>query len=292
MNCSHRSVFGGIVTLAFLASPLVAQLEWKMGEAAASDGNRVALCWAVPAGDAPCPVVIFLHGAPGGVGEEGLRRLLGSSRWPRWIEAGFAVCVADYRGHAPDKPFDVVKGETNATDDLAAVIEHLGAHPRLDLRRLVVTGQSLGGLIALEAVSRGKIAPAGVVASAPATFPFLGYRGGRGGRPDRDLSDGEIDRPATLARVAKITPPVLILQGTGDGLCALNKKLFEVMQAAGRDVRLELFEGAPHGFVNGPENEHYRRALEIAVAFAVQHTAIRRTEPAVSSLAAPDGRRP
>ena len=157
----------------------------------APDDTAVAFLWTAPAGDGPFPVVMFVHGAPGGIGEEGLRKFAGSSRWSRFVGAGYAVCLADYRGHPEGQPFAVLKGEVNVTDDLVAIIRHLGALPRLDLTRLAVIGGSLGGVSTLEAVSRGKIKPACIVLNAPATFPFLGFRGQRNpdAKPDRDLSD-------------------------------------------------------------------------------------------------------
>ncbi len=247
--------------------------EWKEGWATSPDGTRVPLFYATPTGAGSFPVIIYLHGAPGGVGQDGLRHLLDSSRWTRCLAEGFAVVVADYRGHAPDKPFDVLLGDVNATDDLAAIVKQLGSDSRLDVHRLVIWGQSLGGLITLDAASRGKITASGLIVSAPAIFPFIGYHGPRGGSNDRELGDDEIDRSGALARIEKITTPVLILQGTGDGLCPLNKKLFSLLQTAHKNARLELFPGAPHGFVNGPENDAYRHALDLIATFARERTA-------------------
>jgi len=247
--------------------------SWQTGSATSPDGTLIGYLFSQPNGIGPFPVVIFLHGAPGGVGAEALRRYTTSSRWTRFLSEGFAVCIADYRGHPANDPFAVLKGEATAADDLAALLKQLSQRTALDSRRFAVIGQSLGGVVTLDAVARVKIAPICIVLTAPATYPFIGYRGGRGGKRDRDLNDTDIDRPGTLARIEKVNLPVLILQGTDDqtDLFALNKKLFEVMKAAGKDVRLELFEGAGHPFTLGPEGDNYQRALEVTVAFVKKH---------------------
>jgi len=280
------------ILLGAIALPTVmsaADVAWKVGTAASTDKRDIPFLWAAPSGDEPAPVVIFMHGAPGGVGAEALRRYTTSSRWTRFLAEGFAVCLTDYRGHADNDPFAVLKGEATAADDLAAVIKSLSQQPRLDARRLAVIGQSLGGVITLDAVGREKIAPTCIVTTAPATYPFIGYRGGRGGKRDRDLTEAEIDRPGTLARIAKIELPVLIVQGTDDhtDLFALNKKLFEVMKAAGKDVRLEPFEGAGHPFTLGPDGDNYRRALDLTVEFIKRHGARSTTGPHPKSISPP-----
>lgn len=271
--------FSGLLAVAMAATALAAgdaSPDWPAGGATSPDGTPVGFLLSRPQGAGPFPVVIFLHGAPGGVGTEALRRYTTSSRWTRFLAEGFAVCIADYRGHPENDPFAVLKGKATAADDLAALIGHLSRQPGLDVRRLAVIGQSLGGVVTLDAVAREKIAPACIVATAPATYPFIGYHGGRGGKRDRDLGDADIDRPGTLQRIEKINLPVLIVQGTDDhtDLFALNKKLFEVMKSAGKDVRLELFEGAGHPFTLGPDGDNYQRALEITVAFIKSHTAL------------------
>lgn len=271
-NAILRTFLGGVVISAAVSA---ADAEWKLGTATSQGDKEIQFLWTTPVGDAKAPVVIFAHGAPGGVGAEALRRYTTSSRWGRLLAEGFAVCITDYRGHPDNDPFAVLNGDATAADDLAAVVKFLGQQPRLDVQRLAVIGQSLGGVVTLDAVARSKIAPRCIVLTAPATYPFIGYRGGRGGKRDRDLTDTEIDRPGTLARIEKIALPVLILQGTEDqtDLFALNKKLYQVMKAAGKDVRLELFEGAGHPFTLGPENENYRRALELTVDFIKRNTA-------------------
>lgn len=245
-------------------------LAWRPATASAPDSTAVPLIWVTPDGKGPFSVIVYVHGAPGGVGDTGLHFIARQSRWAQFVKAGYAVCLADYRGHPENDPFAVLRGDVTSADDVTSVISLLAKQPSLDMKRLILFGQSLGGATALLGASEGKLQPAGLVLSAPASFRFIGIRG-RPDRSTRELTDTEYDRAGTVARVAKINCPVLIIQGTDDGLVALNKPLAAAFKEAGKDVRLELFEGQGHGFTNGPENEHYQRAIDLTLAFARAH---------------------
>lgn len=249
---------------------VAAESSWQANTATSPDGTKIDLLWNVPAGAGPFPVVMFFHGAPGGIGEPGLRRIAVSSRWSRFLAAGFAVCLGDYRAHPAGQPFAVLKGEVNATDDVAAIVKFLSAQPALDISRLAIMGGSLGGVTTLQTVSSGKIAPRCIVLNAPASFPFLGVRGRR--EQGAALTDADIDKPAALQRLETVRCPVLLVQGTGDALTPINQMLHSLMVESGKNVRLELFENESHSFTNGPDTEAYRRALELSLTFIQQHT--------------------
>jgi len=246
------------------------QLKWRNFTVQAKDDVTTSTLWAAPDGEGPFPVVVFVHGAPGGIGEDGLRKLADVPRWKDFLRAGYLVCLADYRGHPQGKPFEALRGQVNASDDLVAVLRHLKSLPQVDTKRVCVMGGSLGGAVTLEALAKEDAACA--VLNAPATFLFLGFRGRPDGNKDRDLSDEEIDKKGALARIEKIQCPVLIVQGTADGLTPLNKKLASLMKEAKKEVRLELFEGEGHGFTNGPETQAYRKALRLTLDFVGQQS--------------------
>jgi acetyl esterase/lipase len=248
----------------------VSDLKWNSATVRSPDDKEVALLWAAPRGEGPFPVVMFVHGAPGGIGEQGLRGIARSGRWAEFAKRGFLVCLTDYRGHPDGRPFAVLDGAVNAADDLAAIVKHLATLPQCDAKRLALIGGSLGGMTALEAATTGRLAPACLVLNAPATFPLLRLRG----RPEagRELADADFDKAGALARVRKVSCPVLIVQGTADGLTPLNKTLHALLKEAGKDSRLELFEGQGHSFANGPENDAYHRALQMTAEFVARHT--------------------
>lgn len=241
-------------------------LTWQVAHAASADKTDIAALWTQPKGQGPFPVLVYTHGAPGGVGEAGLRDVARQSRWKAYVDAGFAICLTDYRGHPQDRPFDVLKGEVTAADDLAAVFALLGHQPKFDSSRIALMGGSLGGASALLGATEGKIAPRCLILVAPASFIYIGVKG-RPDHPGAHLTDADFDHPATLSQVEKISCPVLIIQGTADGLAPLNQTLFEVMKEAGKDASIELFEGQGHSFTNGPDNEAYRHAVDVTLAF-------------------------
>lgn len=248
-----------------------ASINWRSDRVTAPDGTAVALLWATPVGHGPFPVVAFFHGAPGGIGEPGLLRFAQSSRWVEFIAAGYAVCLGDYRGHPEGQPFAVLRGEVNATDDVAAIVRFLSQQPALDPARLSVIGGSLGGVTTLQAVSQGKIGPRSIVLNAPASFPFLGVRGPR--NRGAELTEENIDKPGALARIKSINCPVLIVQGTADTLTPINRLLHALLVESGKDATLELFENENHSFTNGPDTPAYRRALARSLEFIGRHTA-------------------
>ena len=68
----------------------------------AKDGVYIAAAVRKPKGDGPFPAIVMFHGAPGG---RGMDQLVGWSRgdhggpvWERFLQEGYVVVVADYRG--------------------------------------------------------------------------------------------------------------------------------------------------------------------------------------------------
>ncbi len=263
VKCTDTNVKG------FKRASVAGDAKWQIFSVKTEDDVKTPALWTAPGGKGPFPVVVFFHGAPGGIGEEGLRKIAAAPRWQEFLQAGYLVCVADYRGHPQGKPFEALRGKVNASDDAVAVIRHLKSLPRVDAKRVGVMGGSLGGAVTLEVLGKEEVVCA--VLNAPATFPFLGYRGRLDGNKDRELNDDEIDKKGALARIEKINCPVLIVQGTADGLTPLNHKLAALLKEGKKAVRLERFEGQGHGFTNGPDGEAYRKALKLTVEFIGKH---------------------
>jgi dipeptidyl aminopeptidase/acylaminoacyl peptidase len=94
------------------------------------DGLYVAAAIHKPKGEGRRPAIIFFHGAPGGRGMEQLvgwsRGVHGGPVWERFLQEGFVVAVADYRGgdwNTMNTPS--ATGAATAIDDGLAVIEHV-----------------------------------------------------------------------------------------------------------------------------------------------------------------------
>ena len=222
------------------------------------DGVYVAAAIRRPRGDGPFPAIVIFHGAPGG---RGMEQLVGWSRgdhggpvWERFLQEGFVVAVADYRGgdfNLMNTPS--TSGLTTAIDDGIAVINHVRALPYVDAARTSVYGVSLGGNLVLFLASQIPDLHA-VVAGAPAPIWFLGIERESSGR--LDLSVAEPNAEKLAANIAPIATPILILVGTADGLLPLSEMLHSRLEAAGKQARLEIYEHGYHDFVLGPQGQN------------------------------------
>jgi dienelactone hydrolase len=224
----------------------------------AKDGLYIAAAIRAPKGEGRRPAIIFFHGAPGG---RGMEQLLGWSRgatggpvWERFLQEGFLVAVADYRGgdwNTMNTPS--ASGAATAIDDGLAVIEHVKALPNVDPARISLYGVSLGGNLVAYLVSKVPTIHTAIL-GAPAPIWFLGVTlPTGGGRPD--LSAVKPDVSVATANIAPIKTPVLILVGTQDGLLPIDTVLHDLLSQAGKQVRMEVYEHGYHDFVLGPQGQ-------------------------------------
>ena len=140
-----------------------------------------------PQGNGPFPLIILSHGTPSTKAE---RAGYGYWRKPALIDAltsrGFAVTVpirrgfgatggkyvAGYGGCSSNSP-DFHGAGLRAAEDIIATLEYMAELPFVDANKVVLMGQSAGGIASLAAASTR---PPGIVAVA-------NFSGGRGGRP-------------------------------------------------------------------------------------------------------------
>ena len=226
------------------------------------DGAYVAAAIRKPKGDGPFPVMIMFHGAPGG---RGLEQLVGWSRgdhggpvWERFLQEGFVVVVADYRGgdwNAMNTPSEKL---TTAIDDGIAVIDYVKALPYTNAAKINIYGVSLGGNLVMYLASRVSGLHT-VVTGAPFPVWFLG-----GSLPEvitrGDFSKIEIDEAIADANITAVQVPVLILVGTADPILPVTTRLYEELDKRGKTVRMEVYEHGYHDFVLGPQG-HARQDL-------------------------------
>ncbi len=241
------------------------------------DGLYVAAAMRKPKGSGPFPVLIHFHGAPGGRGMEQLtgwsRGDHGSPVFERFLQEGYLVVVADYRGglnfnriaEAPDAD------QVTYADDAVAVVEYVKKLPQADAARIHVYGVSLGGDVVMHLINRTKVRAA--VLGAPAPFRFLGARGSGTG-PDR-LKNLTVDAERTAKNVAPVETPVLILVGTKDSLIAIDRPLHDALEKAGKKVRMEIYEGGYHDFVIGPQGQAGRSEPLLDVTLTALENTIR-----------------
>ena len=249
----------------------------------AKDGMYIAAAVRKPKGNGPFPALIMFHGAPGG---RGMDQLVGWSRgdhggpvWERFLQEGYVVVVADYRGgdwNQMNKPSST--GLVTAIDDGITVVDYVQNLPYVKRAEVSVYGVSLGGNLAMFLASRVPTLRA-VVAGAPAPIWFLGAKlNPDGSRPDLDKLQFD---PATVREnIAPIRMPVLIIVGTEDRLQPLAITLHDELTKQGKSARLEIFEHGYHDFVLGNQGQQRKdlprgeillpgalEALELTVKF-------------------------
>jgi len=244
------------------------------------DGLYVAAAIRKPAkGNGPFPVLIHFHGAPGGRGMEQItgwaRGDHGSPVFGTFLQQGYVIVIADYRamnmaaladGFAPNA--------VTYADDAQAVLEHVRKLPYVNPDRITVYGVSLGGDVTMHLLTRTKVHKAILGAGAP--ISFLGAKGKPGATGADRFKDITVD-PKAKERMAKVDTPVLIQVGTADSLIGLDRALYEELKAAGKPVRLEIYENGYHDFVMGPQGQPNRaepllditlKAMENSLAWA------------------------
>jgi dipeptidyl aminopeptidase/acylaminoacyl peptidase len=117
-------------------------------EAAATDGTRVRSWLVLPEGDAPAPLLLWIHGGPLGSWN------VWSWRWNPWLLAarGYAVLLPD-PGLSTGYGQNFIQrgwGDWGSApfDDLMAATDAACAHPRVDADRTAAMGGSFGGYMA------------------------------------------------------------------------------------------------------------------------------------------------
>jgi dienelactone hydrolase len=223
----------------------------------AKDGVYIAAAVRKPKGNGPFPAIIIFHGAPGG---RGMDQLVGWSRgdhggpvWERFLQEGYVVAVADYRGgnwNQVNAPSPTI---TTAIDDGVSVVEYVQNLPYVKRAEVSVYGVSLGGNLVMFLAARVPTLRA-VVAGAPAPIWFLGLKlNADGSRPD--FNTAKADPVVAKENIAPIRMPVLILVGTEDRLLPLDITLHDELVKQGKQVRLEIFEHGYHDFVLGNQGQ-------------------------------------
>lgn len=105
-----------------------------------------------PNGPGPFPLVIMNHGSDHAGNGNRNARYHRSNAIFYFLSRGYAVAVPMMRGYAESGGSlyhfgcDFVRTASANAEDIAAVLRHLSADPRFDTRRVIVAGQSMGGL--------------------------------------------------------------------------------------------------------------------------------------------------
>ena len=195
-----------------------------------------------PEGKGPFGVVVLNHGVPGSAAErvhESAAADFNASA-PVFARRGYVVVMPMRRGFGatggkfaedagPCRKPDYPHAESQAADDVMAAYNYARTLPYVDPNRMILAGQSAGGMVSL--FTAGTRAPKGLVA-------VLGFAAGRGGNPD--LRPGVPCAVEPVAKVldsiaAKVHVPVLLHYAQNDRYFgpATSKLWYERFNAAG-----------------------------------------------------------
>ena len=194
----------------------------------------------------PWPAVIIVHGF-GGAKES-------HTEYAAFLaNRGFAALTLDLRGHGESSG----RLDGNVLDDLGAALDLLEAHPRVDPRRLVLRGSSLGGNLVVHATVRFPQVRA-VIAVCPATEAMLLPLATSSDAMEETRRLGlsvRLDGPGFAAylvardlrrAVAQLSPrPLLLVQAKGDETVPYQSAQ-DLFAAARQPKRLILLEGGDH----------------------------------------------
>jgi len=231
--------------------------------------------WCRPATARRAEAILYLHGGWYIMGTaKAYRHLAGHIA----ASAGASAFIPDYR-LAPEHPFP------NAIQDAEAVYRDLLKNRGIE--RIALVGDSAGGGLALALLARADH-PVGAVALSPVTDLTLS------GESWKSRADAEFffTKPQAESLVAAYVrsneardplasplygdlaglPPVRIIVGDAETLLDDSVRYAERASAAGVDVRLDIWEGMPHGFLTSVRQLRAAdEALTLVGTFLAEH---------------------
>lgn len=226
-----------------------------------------------PRGRGPWPVIVMGRGAGrGGLPHVEAQVARIAAMQDRMMERGYAVVYVNYRNevpylysqgdHARNLPDDMSGGENRTlksaatldSDDLIAILRYLETLPGMEGSRIGVMGVSHSGEMILKAAAETAFA-AGVVIEG-ASHEFLSVDTGPGApRRNNELQYQDIevvrrnaDREAAMARIDRITTPILHLGRDRDHLQGIFRLAHAWMRDAGKDSTWHSFDHPEHGY--------------------------------------------
>jgi len=227
----------------------------------------------------PLPLVVMPHGGP-----ESRDTIDFDAVAQAFAAQGWLVLQPNFRGSSGYGRRFAEAGHRQwamrMQDDVTDAVNDLVQQGIADRRRIVIYGASYGGYAALAgAVVTPDLYRAAVsLAGVSDLDSFLNYTRRKGGTDSaqyehwRTLMGDPGTDPAAIAaasprqRAAEIRIPILLMHGTADEVVpiAQSRMMKQALDAAGKRVRLVVFEGEDHSDWY-PENS--RRQAEEAIAF-------------------------
>jgi dipeptidyl aminopeptidase/acylaminoacyl peptidase len=222
------------------------------------DGTRVRSWLVLPAGDAPAPLLLWIHGGPLGSWNGW------SWRWNPWLMAarGYAVLLPDPALSTGYGQRFVERGWGGWGDapfgDLMAATDTACAHPGVDASRTAAMGGSFGGYMAnWIAGQTGRFAAIVTHASLWALDQF-------GPTTDaayfwhREMTPKMAAENSPHRFVGSITTPMLVIHGDNDYRVPIGEALrlwYELLASSGLPAAAD--GTSPHRFLYFPSENHW-----------------------------------
>jgi acetyl esterase len=232
---------------------------------------------AVPQGNGPFPVVIYIHGGAWTLGSPATHRKL----IKQFAEAGYLTIAPDYR-LAPENPFP-------AGFDDCVFTAHWAAEnaPRYNgiASRMAMGGDSAGGnltaatLTSLSASDRAPKFKAAILIYGAFDFAGLVEMAREAAEPlgkaylASNYPAGLNDPRVSPIRAIKpgAMPPSFIIAGTADGIVGESRSIADAMNKAGIENELHILDEMPHAFMQMTELSACREGLRLMFDFLRRH---------------------
>ena len=239
------------------------------------DGAYVPAVVRKPAGAGPFPAVMCMHGGSGGLGHAFLADWMRnrSLLFDRLVAEGYLVCFTEGRMELEDIYGTDFAGVLDH-QDVVEVLRYLQRLPDVDANRIGTFGVSHGGELQMKLISEMGEGPAALVPTEPAVIDFLGlhHEGGSKDDPDwtsedssgfrieermqfrDDVSDDQIDFDRAWERVQRISDSaaILVIGRDDDHLQGVFRKLYELLDRAGKRVEWASWDHPEHAYQFGP----------------------------------------
>jgi len=218
---------------------------------------------------APVPVIIRLHGGPGGRFLAGLGALEQA-----WLQAGFTVFALNHRGSSGyGAKFEAADDHKHGLVDLVDVLaasRHIAALPWTQADSMAVVGGSYGGFLALRVLGAApNLFRAGMTLYGAGSLRIEDRRSDLSAR-GRAWILRELGRPEARASLAadipKIRAPLFMVYGTADQRVprAASEALLDQLLDQGHPVAALALLGAGHGSVY---HQQFERLRDSSTAF-------------------------
>ncbi len=242
-----------------------------------ADDSAVHAFLTLPAGDAPYPLVVDVHGGP--------HAQVGDAFDPfvqAWVDHGFAVLSPNYRGSTGygKRWQDTLEGDPGRPElvDLRAGRDHLVDSGVADPERIVLAGASWGGYLTLQGIGTQPDAWSVAVATVPVADYLTAYE-------DESPALREFDHglfgctPAEcpelyrerspITYVGRVRVPVLIITGANDTRCPRRQvdNYVAALERCGIPHVYDVFD-AGHGSMAIAENV---RQQALSLDFVASH---------------------